>query len=51
VKWILIISILEILVEQLVWYLAVDDYLEKISKSGLDTLFQIMNVAGYAYTC
>jgi hypothetical protein len=40
VKWILIISILEILVLELVLVFNSDDYLEKISKSGLDTFFK-----------
>jgi predicted PurR-regulated permease PerM len=51
VKWILIISILEILVWSTIGLVFnSDDYLEKISKSGLDTVFQIMNVAGYVIT-
>lgn len=51
VKWILIISILEVLVWTMLGLaFNSDDYLDKISKSGLNTVFQIMNIVGYVIT-
>lgn len=51
VKWILIISILEVLVWTMLGFaFNSDDYLEKISKSNLEVVFKVMNVVGYAIT-
>jgi predicted PurR-regulated permease PerM len=51
VKWILIISILEVLVWTMLGFgFNNDAYLEKISKSNLEVVFKIMNVVGYAIT-
>ncbi|MFT5251746.1 MAG: hypothetical protein ACI87N_000733 [Flavobacteriales bacterium] len=51
VKWILIISILEVLVWSAIGLVFNDDdYLEKISKSSLETIFKTINIAGYVIT-
>jgi hypothetical protein len=51
VKWILIISILEVLVWSAIGLVFNDDdYLEKINKSSLETIFKTINIAGYVIT-
>lgn len=51
VKWILIISILEVLLwSTLALSFNSDAYLEKISQSSLETVFKIMNIVGYVIT-
>lgn len=51
VKWILIISILEVLVWTMLGFTFNSDaYLEKISQSSLEVVFKIMNVVGYGIT-
>ncbi|MBU0940376.1 MAG: hypothetical protein KKD36_02950 [Bacteroidetes bacterium] len=51
VKWILIISIIEVgLWSALGLAFNSDDYLEKISKSSLEIVFKIMNISGYIIT-
>jgi hypothetical protein len=51
VKWILIISILEVLVWTMLGFTFNSDaYLEKISQSSLEVVFKVMNVVGYGIT-
>lgn len=51
VKWILIISVIEVLLwSALGIAFNGDDYLDKINKSSLELVFKVMNVSGYIIT-